>query len=249
MATNSVEAFVLHARAYRESSQLVELLSVEHGRIGVLTRGNRGSKRSPPLQPFRRYRIPLSGRSELRRAGTAEAIGAPPLLSGHALYAALYLNELLVRLLHRDVPMPDVVELYALALTQLDAGAALEPVLRLFEKRLLDALGYGHRYGQTVDGRLVQAGRLYTFEHGHGVREAAPGLPAAQCLAGSALLALDADDLAVLDAHAVPDAGVLADAKRLMRAALAPHLGDKPLHSRALFRRTRATLDDAPGEA
>src|SRR5690606_8555337 len=100
-AMDSVEAFVLHARAYRESSQRVELLSVEHGRIGVLTRGNRGSRRAQPLQPFRRYRIPLSGRGELRRAGTGEAIGAPHLLGGHALYAALYLNELLVRLLHR----------------------------------------------------------------------------------------------------------------------------------------------------
>ncbi len=243
MAADSVEAFVLHARAYRESSQLVELLSVEHGRIGVLTRGNRGGKRSSPLQPFRRYRIPLTGRGELRRAGTGEAVGSPQLLSGHALFAALYLNELLVRLLHRDVPVPDVVELYALTLTRLSTGAALEPVLRLFEKHLLDELGYGHRYGETVEGQLVRAGQRYTFEPGYGVREAAPGLPTEQCHEGRALLALDTDDYAALDAV------VLNDAKRVMRAALAPHLGNKPLQSRALFRRTRSASDEHSGES
>jgi DNA repair protein RecO (recombination protein O) len=239
---DGVEAFVLHARAYRESSQLVELLSVEHGRIGVLTRGNRGAKRAAPLQPFRRYRIALSGRGELRRAGGIESIGVPLLLAGHPLYAALYLNEVLVRLLHRDVPVPGVVDLYAATLARLDAGAALEPVLRLFEKQLLDELGYGHRYGETVDGRPVLPDGLYTFEPEYGVRVAPPGLPAARCFAGAALLALEADDYAGLDAT------VLQDAKRLMRAALAPHLGDKPLNSRALFRRTRQLPDDAPGE-
>lgn len=236
-----VEAFVLHARAYRESSQLVELLSVEHGRIGVLTRGNRGAKRATPLQPFRRYRIALSGRGELRRAGSSEAIDVPRLLSGHALYAALYLNELLVRLLHRDVPVPGVVDLYAATLARLDAGAALEPVLRLFEKQLLDELGYGHRYGETIDGGPVAADRLYTFEPEYGVREAPPGLPAERCHSGAALLALDADNYAALDP------ATLHDAKRLMREALAPYLGNKPLNSRALFRRVRNPQDDDPG--
>ncbi|MFZ5723986.1 MAG: DNA repair protein RecO [Pseudomonadota bacterium] len=237
-----VEAFVLHARAWRESSQLVELLSVEHGRIGVLTRGNRGARRGTPLQPFRRYRIALSGRGELRRAGSTEALGAPHLLQGRALYAALYLSELLVRLLHRDVPVPDVVELYAATLDRLAADTALEPALRCFEKQLLDELGYGHRYGETVDGRPVAAGELYTFEPERGVRPAMPGSPAVACHSGRALLALERGDFTGLDAD------VLQDAKRLMREALAPHLGDRPLQSRALFRRPRPATDDIPGE-
>ncbi|MFZ5757507.1 MAG: DNA repair protein RecO [Pseudomonadota bacterium] len=240
---DAVEAYVLHARAYRESSQLVDLLSVEHGRIGVLTRGNRGSKRGQPLQPFRRYRIALGGRGELRRAGTVEAIGAPCLLNGRALYAALYLNELLVRLLHRDLPVPDVVELYARALAQLAAGAALEPVLRCFEKQLLDELGYGHRYGETVEGEPVLAAALYTFEPERGVRLAGAGLPAERCFSGVALQALEQDGFAAL-ANEETLALALRDAKRLMRAALAPHLGDRPLHSRALFRPARTVTGD-----
>lgn len=243
---DAVEAYVLHARAYRESSQLVDLLSVEHGRIGVLTRGNRGSKRAQPLQPFRRYRIALSGRGELRRAGAAEALGAPCLLAGRALYAALYLNELLMRLLHRDLPVPDIVERYAQALAGLAAGEALEPVLRIFEKQLLDELGYGHRYGETVAGEPVRAAGLYTFEPDRGVRAATPGLATGRTYVGTALLALEREDFAGADPAALPQ--LLTDAKRLMREALAPHLGDRPLNSRALFRPARSRTDDVSGD-
>lgn len=225
-----VEAFVLHARAYRESSQLVELLTAEQGRIGVLARGSRGAKRANPLQPFRRYRLTLGGRGELKRAQAVEAVDAPRLLAGHALYAALYLNELLVRLLYRDVPMPGAFGLYGEALDALVAGEAIEVVLRRFEKQLVDELGYGHRFVETVAGEAVDPAGLYTFDPDAGVRIAAPGTAEVQCFRGSALIALE------YGVFAGPDD--LRDAKRLMRRVLAPHLGDKPLNSRDFFRRT-----------
>lgn len=234
-----VEAWVLHARPYRESSQLLELLTAEQGRTGVVVRGARGSRRGLVMMPFRRYRLLLSGRGELRRAQGTEAVAAPLLLSGHALYAALYLNELLVRLLYRDVPLPGVFDNYGDALSTLAGGAGLEATLRQFEKNLLDELGYGHRYGETVDGGPVTPGALYTFDPDAGVRPAPPGLPPAQCFRGSALLALDAGCLAAPED--------LRDAKRLMRRALAPYLGDRPLQSRALFRQVRPA-DGSPEE-
>lgn len=236
---DSVEAFVLHARPYRESSQLLEVLTDTHGRVGLLARGSRGAKRANPLQPFRHYRVVLAGRGELRRAQSVEAVGAPRLLAGTALFAALYLNELLVRLLYRDVPVPDVFGLYAQAIDALAAGAPLEAVLRRFEKQLLEELGYGHRYGETLSGEPVRAGGLYTFDAAAGVRAAPAGSEPAACFRGSALLALDSGVL-----HDELD---LRDAKRLMRLALAPHLGDRPLNSRELFRPVRANAHEEPG--
>lgn len=228
---DAVTAFVLHARPYRESSQLVDVLTLEQGRVGLVARGSRGARRGNPLLPFRCYRMVLSGRGELRRAQGIEALDTPVLLAGHALYAALYLNELLVRLLYRDVPVPGVFESYQAALPALAGGGVLEPTLRLFEKRLLDELGYGHRYAETVDGEPVREGALYTFDPDTGMRPAPAGLPADQCFPGSALLALEAGTLA--------DAADLRASKRLMRRALAPHVGDRPLQSRALFRPLR----------
>jgi DNA repair protein RecO (recombination protein O) len=42
--------------------------------------------------------------------------------------------------------------------------------------------------------------------------------------------------LLAIDAHDYADAGVRRAAKHIMRRALAPHLGDKPIRSRALYR-------------
>jgi DNA repair protein RecO (recombination protein O) len=237
---DGIDAFVLHARPYRESSQLLEMLSEQEGRIGVLVRGSRGAKRSNPLQPFRRYRVVLAGRSELRRAQAVEPLDAPRLLAGHPLFAAIYLNELLVRLTFRDVPLPDVFALYESALDALSRGDALETTLRRFERALLDELGYGHRYGVTVAGEPVREGGLYTFDAQAGVREARPGSERERCYAGRSLLALEYGEL--------QDDEALRDAKRLMRAALAPHLGDKPLNSRELFRPVRVLRTDDSGD-
>lgn len=232
---NGVTAFVLHSRAYRESSQLVEMLTAEQGRIGVIARGNRGVRRANPMQLFQQYRMTLGGRGELRRVQGLEAVAAPYFLRGHALYAALYMNEVLMRLLHRDVPVPGIFVLYAEAAQALCASPLLEPALRRFEKQLLDELGYGHRYAMTVTGEPVECNLSYTFDPDHGVRVAAAGRVDSQRFRGSALLALESGDFG---GH-LGTADDLHDAKRLMRRALAPYLGDKPLKSRDLFRRVR----------
>lgn len=227
------EAWVLHARAWRESSQLVELLTPAHGRTGAIARASRGARRRNPLQPFTCYRLQLDGRGELRRIRQVEAAGAPRLLAGHALYAALYLNELLVRLLYRDVPVQELFGRYGGALDALAAGLPIEPVLRGFELALLEELGYGHRWGETVDGEPVAAGGLYTFDPDSGVRAAWAGAPG-PVYAGATLLALEAGRL--------DDAAALREAKQLTRVALARHLGERPLQSRSLFRRPGAAV-------
>ena len=53
-------AFVLHARAWRETSLLVEVLSAEHGRIGLVARGVHGPKKHvlrAALQPLQSIRF------------------------------------------------------------------------------------------------------------------------------------------------------------------------------------------------
>ena len=47
-------AFVLHRRSYRETSFLVELFTLEQGRVTVMARGVRKSRSATPglLQPF-----------------------------------------------------------------------------------------------------------------------------------------------------------------------------------------------------
>ena len=167
----------------------------------------------------------LRGRGELKNVGRLEAAGIPNLLTGEALFSGLYLNELLIRLLPAEVPHPEIFEHYALTLQALAQGRALEPLLRAFEWRLLDELGYGFALDRDRLDQPIAAERLYRLQPDAGLEPVAQLQPGV--FQGAELLAMAGADWAV--------PGALAAAKRLMRQALAPHLGGRPLVSRELF--------------
>lgn len=235
-------AWVLHTRPWRETSLLLELLTPESGRVGVVARGARRPRRGVrALEPFVAVSCALSGRGELRTLGAHE-VTRRMALAGDALYAGFYLNELLVRLLHREDPHERLFHEYegALAvLAGLPRGSdpiALEPVLRRFEFALLDELGYGFPLSEDLDGVPVDPARSYTVLPDVGVRPVQPGVAeledeVALCIGGAELLAIAEGRLG--------SPAVLRAAKRLARRALAPHLGDRPLVSRSLFGRQR----------
>ncbi|WP_439889307.1 DNA repair protein RecO [Pseudomonas sp. MBLB4123] len=223
MLAFSQPAYVLHSRAYRESSALVDLLTPQ-GRLRAVLRGARG-KAGTLARPFVPLEAELRGRGELKNVGRLEAAGIPNLLTGEALFSGLYLNELLIRLLPAEVPHPEIFEHYALTLQALAQGRALEPLLRAFEWRLLDELGYGFALDRDRLGQPIAAGRLYRLQPDAGLEPVAQLQPGV--FQGAELLALAGADWAV--------PGALAAAKRLMRQALAPHLGGRPLVSRELF--------------
>jgi DNA repair protein RecO (recombination protein O) len=225
-------AFVLHTRPWRETSVLAELFTAEHGRLGVVARGVRRGRRggSSPLRPFVALRCLWRGRGELRTLTTAEP-ERPFVLVGDALFGGLYLNELLVRLLQREDAHPELFLAYARAVAALAGPApALEPVLRRFEFGLLEELGYGFPLDLDATGRPVRADARYRFEAEAGllpVEGVEEGGGPGRGFPGAALLALAAGDFDEAETRRV--------AKRLARQALAPHLGDRPLHARALF--------------
>ena len=97
-------AFVLHARPWRETSLLVEVLSAEHGRLGLLARGVRGPRQQAlraALAPLQSIRFDAVQRGELARLTAAEAIDVAPRMQGDATLSAFYLNELTLRLAPR----------------------------------------------------------------------------------------------------------------------------------------------------
>ena len=58
-------AFVLHSRPYKETSALVDLLTLDEGRLRGVLRGARG-KLGSVARPFSVLDIELRGRSELK---------------------------------------------------------------------------------------------------------------------------------------------------------------------------------------
>lgn len=225
--SDTVTGWVLHRRPFRNSSLILDVVT-GHGRLGLVARGGR---KDPVLQPFRPLSLRLAGRGELRTLRAAEPAGPALTLAGEALYCGLYLNELLVRLLHRDDPQPELPALYGATLDGLAAGETPHDVLlRVFEFRLLDMLGYGFSLERDVEGLALDENARYRLSTDEGLRRDPQGT-----FSGALIR-----DMAV--GNWTP--AVRRQARELMRLALAPHLGGRPLVSRELFRGMRTTGDD-----
>lgn len=221
-------AYVLHARPWRETSLIVELLTLDHGRVGVVARGLNTPKRHPlkaALQPLQHIRIDYLPRGELARLIQAEAIDIAPELLGDSLMAAFYVHELLLKLTPRNDSAPALFALYGRVRRDLSEPARLAWNLRRFERDLLDALGVGLPWDQTADGESVEAGRRYRLDPEAGpVPDLRRG---GDSISGESLLSLAADR--------VPTTDGLAELRRALRVVLSAQLGSTGLRSWGLL--------------
>jgi DNA repair protein RecO (recombination protein O) len=228
-------AFVLHATRYRETSLLLEIFSRHHGRIGLVARGASRPKSGlrAILSPFLPLTVNWSGKGELATLGAAETDAAAFVLVGEALFCGLYMNELLVRVLHRHDPHESLYDRYVASLLRLQGTDAVAETLRIFEKHLLQQLGYGLVLEHDVAENLpIAAEVVYDYIPERGPVALRSSEATGVRVRGATLLALTTER--------ITDPDLLHESKQLMRACLAPHLGDRPLHSRKLFRPGRA---------
>lgn len=217
-------AFVLHERPYRETSALLEVLTREHGRIGVVVRGLRASKprfQRGALRPFQCLALGLRLSGDLAQLLAAETLGHPLHLQGDTLRAGLYVNELLVRLIERHDPHSEIFQRYAQLLTEFESTPNLAWNLRRFERDLLAMLGFGlqlthdAQHGQDLDPDID-----YEYRPEHGPWRRNP-LHAGLSVRGSALIALACD--------LPPAAADLGALRLLMRSIIKHHLGGREL--------------------
>ena len=217
-------AFVLHSRPYRETSLLLECLTRDHGRLGVVARGVRGERarlRRGQLEPFQMLALDLLLRGELATMAAIEPVGVPLRICGDAALAGLYLNELVVRLTGRDDPFPRLFAAYAQTLQRLAGDDPLAWTLRRFERDLLDAIGYGLPLQYDAHGEPLDPDASYQYHVGEGALPCAPGAP--HCLRGGDLLALAHDEM--------PDKPGLQALRDMMRSVIRFHLGGGELRA------------------
>ncbi len=224
-------AYVLHHRPYRDTSRIVELFTRDHGRLTVFARGVRGSKSgwAAALQSFQPLLVSWSGRGEAGQLTGAELTGEPRTLTASRLMSGFYLNELLLKLLHNHDPHPEIYQLYEETITALKSSADQLITLRLFEKRLLRAVGFGLSLETDANsGAAVQPQHFYRY-----VIELGPVTVDAEADAskgvyhGRTLLALSRDDL--------NDAQQCQAVRYLLRAALDRVLEGRALQSRVIM--------------
>jgi DNA repair protein RecO (recombination protein O) len=214
-------AYVLHHRAYRDTSRILDVFSEKHGRLTLFARGARGpkSKLASLLMPFRPLLVSWSGRGDAAQLVTAESEGEALPLPARLVLSGFYLNELIIALTTRHDPQPRLFADYAQTLRRLCMDAQPEPCLRVFEKRLLASVGYGIEF--TIDPKSY-----YQFRPAEGLSEVRENTPGAYH--GRSLLALQAESL--------DDSETLAVARRVLRQALDHCLEGRELRTRTVAR-------------
>lgn len=227
-------AYVIHRRPWRETSLMVDVFTLNHGRMTVIARGG-NSARSPlkaQLQPFQPLLLDWAGRGDLKTLTQVEVRPGPDLKRTAALYSGLYLNELLQRILPVADPHPTLFAAYIDALSELSNTRDIEPVLRRFEQTFAGSLGYDFAWDRATDtGQAVEAGRSYCYDPEQGIVSKPFQGVRLQDLPGEVLLAIAVGDL--------DSAGSRRLAKRVMRVLVDYLLQGRPLNSRSLFTHLR----------
>ncbi|ABL99089.1 DNA repair protein RecO [Shewanella amazonensis] len=214
--------YLLHSRPYRENSAIVNLLVDGAGRVDAIARLGSGKRSSRALlQPFQPLLFSLSGKGELRTLIQPEAYAPAIPLQGDALYAAMYLNELLMRCLSHSHAGEGLFFSYHQTLMSMAKGFC-QSQLRYFELSLLEELGACPSLSDDTLGTAISAECAYRPCPEGGL---APST-LEKAISGRAILALAEKNLSEAD---------FAAARQLLRFLLAPFVGNKPLVSRQLF--------------
>jgi len=221
--------YVLHHRPFRDSSQILDILTREFGKVAVVARGSRGSKSrlAGVLRPFLPLRISWVAKSDLGTLTGAEAAGAPSGLRGDALLSAYYVNELMLHFLHRYDPQPEIFDLYEQSIQALCGPSDVASSLRQFELEFLGLLGYAvnlDRVAGTDDDIVPDRYYDYRVEEGPVPVDRKQG---PLVFSGATLLAIAAWQF--------DDAEVLRAASQLLRDVIGHHLGGKELQSRKVL--------------
>ena len=240
-------AYILHARPYRDTSLLLDVLTQYHGRVSLIARGVRKPKNNQRylLQPFIPLLLSWQGKSQLKtlvgieaRTLSTDAMSPPTAthmlqahhaLLGDRLYSALYVNELLVYLMNQEDPSTQLYDQYELLLQRLQQQQPLEACLRYFEFEVLSELGYGiNFFTEAETDQAISADKYYYFITDKGFIDTTnhPHIRDMSYL-GADLLALQQGNL--------DDGNARAAAKNITRTALRPHLRGRKLKSRELF--------------
>lgn len=233
MRVESEPGFILHTIPYRETSLLVDIFTLNHGRLRCVAKGFRKPNKkgiAKTLFPYTEHHFQWQGRGELKTLIQADPIQAPVFLKQESLFVGLYINELLYKLLHQNDPHQSLYEFYCQLMTQLSSSEILQPVLRRFEMLLLEELGYGLVLDAEAEtGQAVSSEHLYYYIPDQ-------GLKLIQDPTADNLHAFSGADIMALCQGQLEQQSVLRAAKKLTRQVIDFYLDGKELNSRELYR-------------
>lgn len=233
-------AWLLHHRPFRDTSRILDIVTREHGRIALIARGSRSAKSRLRgiLRPFLPLNISWFIRTDLGTLTGAEMGGQPVVLTGDALMSGYYISELLLKLMHRHDPNPEIFDIYAATIKGLAVRTEIEPVLRQFEMELLRLLGYALNLESDSESQAaLQPDKHYEYRPEQGPIEST---------SSEGPMVFTGDELGAICRQEFTSANTLRCASRLLRHVIAHHLDGKELKSRKVMRELRMASEPAP---
>lgn len=217
-------AFLIHRRMYQGSSLLLDFFTKDFGRLRLVARGARKSKTS--LQMFQCLSISFKGKGELKNLSQWEIADKPRRILGDDLILAMYVNELILRLLPENDEYSEIFHAYWNFLSNLKSlnSNEKEYALRDFENQMLEDLGYGIDFSSDMNDEPINEDLNYEFIEHQGFSTSDNGL-----IPGKILVNL------LRRENIVTDTNELSILKKMNRKRLKSLLGDKPLKSKELF--------------
>jgi DNA repair protein RecO (recombination protein O) len=241
-------AYVLHSHDWSESSLILDLFTREQGRVVAVAKGAKRpySQLRPVLMPFQRlsvgFGVKRSEEAEVWLLRHAEWAGGPAWPGGAALLPGFYLNELLMRLMARHDPHPNIFDAYAQTLQAMAEPALLQAALRAFELILLRQLGFLPDLAvETVSGQPLNAAATYELHPDLGV---APvrwlGEPGEGPVALTGHIWCEIECALAMSRISAPQVmaacmPALAELKTMTRSLIHYHLGSQTLRTRQLM--------------
>ena len=209
---------------YQGSSLLLDFFTKDFGRLRLVARGARKSKTS--LQMFQCLSISFKGKGELKNLSQWEIADKPRRILGDDLILAMYVNELILRLLPENDEYSEIFHAYWNFLSNLKSlnSNEKEYALRDFENQMLEDLGYGIDFSSDMNDEPINENLNYEFIEHQGFSTSDNGL-----IPGKILINL------LRRENIVTDTNELSILKKMNRKRLKSLLGDKPLKSKELF--------------
>ena len=220
-------AFILHTRPYRETSMLVYALTCHYGIVHMISRGAK-KKGNNLLQPFVKMNLSWTGRSELVNLNKVELEYSRYSRNFRAQVQCFYLHELMMRLMPKMSPAPELFQLYESTLNAIIESPFREDVLREFELQLLNIIGHPLQLKFDYrDEQKISLEQFYQYEPDVGPTKCIESRTQWNVVSGELICALDSHDF---------NKAILPQAKIFLRGLLQHYLRGKPVMTRQLLK-------------
>ncbi len=230
MKINFTPCYVLHRRNFSETSFILEVFSRDYGRISIIAKGAKQSKKYHGINfdLYQKYNISWISKNELGTLTDVDIAPSKYSFIPEKAITGFYINEIILKLLYKDEPYPELFDMYELTLNRLFSNENEKIILRYFEKILLKSLGYGISLDHDVKtGLSITSKKEYYYKIDSGPSTEISSTGESMRISGKTLFELNNETLS--------DTKNINEAKRLLSMVLKKHI-NQPLESRKLYK-------------